>query len=190
MPRNDNSIAFRAGQLTRRCMRSRRPMPSWCWARISQTPRRAWRWRCGRRRVPPRGHRRPVKFSPLAGCGVPHGRAGAAAPLFIASPVATPLDDIARTILRTTPMQILDFARRCIQPSDSPAAMTARVVRTHRPGFCARRSAPSSSPAAQLGMKDLAGMCGDDRAGKLRAQNIDARPAFRRCRMQQSGLGA
>jgi NADH-quinone oxidoreductase subunit G len=52
-----------------------------------------------------------LKLSPWQDAAIREAAQDARAPVFIASPFATPLDDIATTVLRATPDGILDFAR-------------------------------------------------------------------------------
>ena len=163
------------------------PMPFWCWARMSPTPHRVWRWPCARRHAQPRKTSADqLKLSPWQDAAIRTAAQGTRAPLFIASPFPTPLDDIAHTTLRKTPAQISDFARalqaaltEATPGDDGDVATIARFLRA------AKR--PLIVAGCALGVSSLPA-CAAMIVQSLRAQNIDARLAFAVAECNSLGL--
>jgi NADH-quinone oxidoreductase subunit G len=127
-----------------------------------------------------------LKLSPWQDAAIRTAAQDARAPLFIASPFPTPLDGVAHTILRTTPAQILDFARALHEAltaatpgDDGDVATIARLLRAAKN--------PVIVAGCGLGMKTLPAIAAMI-VQKLREQNIEARLAFAVAECNSLGL--
>ncbi|HTJ89088.1 MAG TPA: NADH-quinone oxidoreductase subunit NuoG [Acidocella sp.] len=117
-----------------------------------------------------------LKLSPWQDAAIRTAAQDASAPLFIASPFPTPLDDIAHTVLRMTPAQMVEFARALDQAltgptpgDDGEVATIARILRAAKN--------PLIVAGCALGVRALPASAAMI-VQRLRAQNIDARLTF------------
>jgi NADH-quinone oxidoreductase subunit G len=117
-----------------------------------------------------------LKLSPWQDAAIRIAAQEARAPLIIASPFPTALDDIAHIVLPTTPAQMLDFARalQVALAADAPGG-DGDVATIARLLHAAKR--PIVVAGCALGVRALPASAAMIVQG-LRARNIDARLAF------------
>jgi NADH-quinone oxidoreductase subunit G len=127
-----------------------------------------------------------LKLSPWQDAAIRTAAQDARAPLFIASPFATQLDDIAHTVLRMTPAQMLDFAQALHEAltaatpgGDGEVATIARLLRAAKN--------PVIVAGCALGVKALPASAAMI-VQRLREQTIEARLAFAVAECNSLGL--
>ena len=116
-----------------------------------------------------------LKLSPWQDAAIRIAAQEARAPLIIASPFPTPLDDIAHIVLPTTPAQMLDFARALQAALATDAQGDGDVATIARLLLAAKR--PVIVAGCALGVKALPASAAMI-VQILRARNVDARLAF------------
>ncbi len=129
-----------------------------------------------------------LKLSPWQDAAIRTAAQEAKAPLIIASPFPTPLDDIAHMVLRMNPAQMAGFARAlhaaldgATPEGDGDVAAAARLLRAaKRPVIVA--GSGLGVPALPAGAARI--------VQSLRAQNIAAQLAFATAECNSLGLGA